>query len=201
MAVKLNKTRIRDSKIILIGTLLAHALSTGPFPYGGAVHELFEIAGYVLISLCVVGRVYATAFLGGFKNEKLITDGPFSIVRNPLYMFSLIGVLGIGVMSNHLLIMLGLPVVFVLMYHFLIRREEAFLQEKFGAEYAAYCKAVPRLFPNFRLYHAQDTVPMAPRYLNKALADSVWWLAIFPLLEIIDLLQNSGLIHPIFVMP
>ena len=201
MAVKLNKTRIRDSKIILIGTLIANAISTAPFAYATAYHELFEIAGYVLISACVVGRLYATAFLGGFKNDKLITVGAFSIVRNPLYMFSLIGVLGIALMSNHVVVMFGLPIVFVVMYHFLITREEAFLREAFGAEYETYCKTTPRLIPNFRLYHAPDTVQMTPKYLNKALLDSVWWLAIFPLVEAVDLLQHAGYIKPLFFLP
>jgi protein-S-isoprenylcysteine O-methyltransferase Ste14 len=201
MAVKLNKTRIRDSKIILIATLITSFISSTSFEDGTFWHETMEQIGYILISICVIGRVYATAFLGGFKNDKLITVGPFSVVRNPLYAFSLIGILGIGSMSNHIVVMIGLPIIFLIMYHFLIKREEEFLTEKFGSEYTGYCSRTPRLIPNFKLYHVPETVQMAPRYLNKALADSCWWIAIFPAMEAVDLLHNYGYFKPLFFLP
>jgi len=201
MAVKLNKTRIRDSKIILIATLIACILSKSSFPYATAIHESAEQLGYILISICVIGRVYCTAFLGGFKNDSLITTGPFSIVRNPLYSCSLIGILGIGFMSNHIVVLIGLPIAFFIMYYFLIKREEAFLLEKFGNAYTAYCKRTPKLIPNFSLYNMPATTQMMPKYLNKALLDSCWWIAIFPLMEATNLLQNYGYIKPLFFLP
>jgi protein-S-isoprenylcysteine O-methyltransferase Ste14 len=201
MAVKLNKTRIRDSKIILISTIIVSAISASLFPDETSMHDLFDQLGYLLVSICVVGRVYSTAFLGGFKNDMLITSGPFSVVRNPLYTFSLIGVLGIGLMSSHITAMIFLPVAFLLMYHSLIKREEEFLTETFGEEYIAYCKRTPRLIPNFKLYHAPDTVPMTPKYLNKALRDSCFWLAIFPIIELFEQLQDLGYLKPLFFLP
>lgn len=201
MAQKLNKTRIRDSKIILITTLIVSTISASTFPDETPWHEFLDLVGSMMVVFCVVGRLYATAFLGGHKNDRLITDGPFSVVRNPLYVFSLIGVVGIGFMSSHLTAMIALPVLFLLMYHFLIKREEEFLAEKFGDEYKRYCKKTPRLIPNFKLYHAPATITTVPKYLNKALRDSIWWLAIFPTFETIEYLQDIHVLKPLFFLP
>jgi protein-S-isoprenylcysteine O-methyltransferase Ste14 len=54
----------------------------------GLIHEPFEYVGYALVIVCVVGRIWCSAYVGGYKNTKLIDTGPFSIVRNPLYVFS-----------------------------------------------------------------------------------------------------------------
>lgn len=88
-----------------------------------------------------------------------------------------------------------------MIYHFLIRREEAFLLETFGDEYAAYMKSVPRLIPNPRLYQAPERIETVPKYLNKAFKDAIWWFAAFPLFEFAEYLQEAGVVQPLFVIP
>ena len=63
MAVKLNKTRIRDSKIALILAFLLILFSRQFWDNESPLHELLDFTGYFLIALCALGRVYATAFL------------------------------------------------------------------------------------------------------------------------------------------
>lgn len=197
MAVKLNKTRMRDSKIALIIAFLLILFTRQFWENESPLHEFLDFAGYFLIALCALGRVYSTAFLGGFKNAELITHGPFSIVRNPLYFFSLIGVTGFALISNHLVIIIALPIFFVVLYHYLIIREEHFLEEEFGEVYRDYKKKVPRLFPNFSLYNAPETTMMYPKFINKAFADAIWWFAPFPIIELIEYLQETQIL-PVF---
>ncbi len=201
MAKDLNKTRIRDSKIIILVALLAGFFSKTLIGYETAWHESIEFLGYFLIAVCALGRLYATAFLGGHKNNKLITYGAFSIVRNPLYFFSLLGMVGISMISGHIVVMIVVPVAFVSMYHFLIAREEAFLSVEFGEEYKAYTQKVPRLIPNLSLYNAPDTIKMVPKFLNKAFFDALWWFAAFPVYEFAEELHESGVIKPLFMLP
>ena len=62
------------------------------------------------------------------------------MVRHPLYVFSLIGTIGIGLASENLLV-LGLIVVFYLFYYpFTILAEERKLTNKFGKAYLEYMK-------------------------------------------------------------
>lgn len=201
MAVALNKTRKRDSKILIILMVLGIVFTRPVIPLYGNLHEVFDFAGYFLIGLCVAGRIYTTAFLGGYKNEALIDYGPFSVMRNPLYFFSLCGFTGIALMSNHLVLILAAPPLFFAVYYFLIRREEGFLAEKFGNAFQEYCARVPRLFPRLSRYYAPEVVEMRPRYLLRAFRDNLWWFASLPVIEIVEYAQHHELISPIFLLP
>ena len=201
MAKSLNKSRMRDSRLVLILALLAAFFTKAFIPSDGEAHEVMEFIGYVLVAFCALGRLYSTAFLGGHKNQTLITYGAFSIVRNPLYFFSFVGITGIALISAHIVIIAVLPIVFFVMYHYLIKREEVFLQEQFGEAYAQYKKDVPRFFPNFKLYQAPDTIEAVPKYLTKALKDAIWWFAAFPIFELAEKLQKLGYIKTLFMLP
>lgn len=201
MAKSLNKSRMQNSRIVIAGALAVVLFTSALIPPEMALHETLDYLGAILLAVCGLGRVYATAFLGGHKNETLITHGAFSVVRNPLYFFSLLGMTGIALVSGHIVLMVIIPVFFLVLYHYLIKREESFLLEKFGQTYADYMKSTPRLFPNINLYRAPDTVEMVPKYLNKAFKDAIWWFAVFPIFEFIEYLHRSAYIKPLFMVP
>lgn len=192
---------MRNSKIVVVLALLAAFFTKALVPYETGMHESIEFIGYFLIAFCAMGRLYSTAFLGGFKNETLITYGAFSIMRNPLYFFSFLGMTGIALISTHIVIIIALPIFFLILYHFLIGREEAFLLETFGDEYAEYMKKTPRFFPNFSLYKAPEQISTVPKYLNKAFLDAIWWFVAFPMFEVAEMLHESGIIKPLFLLP
>lgn len=203
MAKSLNKSRIRDSKIIVLTMFVIILFSNQLVMLGheSPLHETFDFLGYLLVAFCALGRVYSTAFLGGFKNENLIDYGIYSVVRNPLYFFSLIGIAGIALMSNHVLVIALVPLSFIFIYIKLIKREEEFLKKKFGKKYTEYMKRTPRLLPNIKLYHAPETVQMAPQFITKAFGDAIWWFAAFPLIELVEYVQANNIIHPLFFVP
>lgn len=201
MAKSLNKTRMQQSKIVVILAFVLAFFTKALIPYESTIHEFTDFLGYLLIAICALGRLYSTAFLGGHKNENLITYGAFSVVRNPLYFFSLLGMIGIALISGHVLIMIGVPIIFIIMYHYLISREEEFLLKTFGQPYQDYIDSTPRLIPNLSLYNAPESVEVVPKYLNKAFKDAIWWFAAFPLFEVAEYLHESNLIPPLFVMP
>ncbi len=194
MAKALNGYRVWLSRLLIAATVVIVLFLRPTFADGDPLHELFDLAGILLVALCALGRVYTTAFLGGHKNKTLITYGPFSLVRNPLYVFSMIGVTGIGLMSNNIGIMIALPLLFLILYIDLVGREEKFLKQNFGEEYVAYCRAVPRFLPNFRSYAAPETVPMSPRLLWVAFRDATVWFIPYEIFELVEFLQRSGLV-------
>lgn len=198
MAKDINRSRLRDSRLIVLIALAIVLFSRQYWPDSTMPHELFEFAGYVLIAVCVLGRVYTTAFLGGFKNRQLIDYGPFSVIRNPLYLFSLIGVTGAALMSNHPVVMIGLPVGFLVIFLRQIRREEQFLEARFGDDYRRYVGAVPSLWPRLAGYRAPDTIVVSPRILANAVADAVWWFVPLPLIELVEYAQELGYLPVVF---
>lgn len=54
--------------------------------------RLIEAAGLIFIAICMVGRTLCAVYISGRKNASIIEAGPYSVCSNPLYMFSLVGV-------------------------------------------------------------------------------------------------------------
>lgn len=81
--------------------------------------------------------------------KKLVVDGPYRFVRNPMYWSVTLAILGEAlIFRSRSLAELGAfflagSVLFVLFY------EEPALRRKFGAEYEDYCRRVPRWLPRF----------------------------------------------------
>ena len=198
MSKLLNKTRKRDTNYLLLLSLLL-IIITRQTTHSGAEgsHDVIENWGFILAAFAAIGRVYCTAFLGGFKNQQVVDHGPFSVCRNPLYLFSLIGVTGIALMTVNILVIVILPLGVLLIYLSLIKREEVYLTEKFGAAYLAYKEHTPMLIPNFKLYHAPKTIEMTPRTIRNAMIDAMMWLLAFPLIEGIEYLQDIKVIKPL----
>lgn len=80
------------------------------------------------------------------KNEELAMAGPYALVRNPLYLGSIVIALGFAAAARDMVIAIVIVVLFVLIYVPTIRSEERYLRTRF-AGYAEYARAVPRLVP------------------------------------------------------
>jgi len=199
MAEKLNKNRIRDTRLIAIVAILVFLFTEPRAPHW--LHEFSEFLGFMLVIVCVLGRLYATTFIGGVKNHKLMTDGPFAMVRNPLYFFSLVGVAGVGLMSTRITVALALLGIFYIIFDRMITREEKFLKEKFGKDYKAYCAATPRLWPDFKKYTAPDVIEVRPQYVLNAVKDCTFWFLPYFVFELIDWLHATGNLPVLVLLP
>jgi protein-S-isoprenylcysteine O-methyltransferase Ste14 len=197
MAKSLNKTRMRDSRILVVLTIFAGVFCKTLYPNETWTHESMDFVGYFMVAVCAIGRIYCSAFIGGKKNERLITWGPYSLSRNPLYFFSMLGAAGIGLMSTSILAFTMIVGGFFAIYRDLIRREEEFLLGKFGQTYMDYAARVPRLIPSFRNYTCPEELVFQPQYLTMAVRDAVWWFVIPPLFELAEILQQKSLITPV----
>jgi protein-S-isoprenylcysteine O-methyltransferase Ste14 len=78
----------------------------------------------------------------------LNTRGPYAYVRNPLYLGNLGICLGLLLVAHEPWVYLGGLAFFFGEYFFIIRAEEDFLRQKFGAPYEEYLTRVPRWVPS-----------------------------------------------------
>jgi len=62
-----------------------------------------SVALLLLLTACL-GRVWCIMYIGGQKNTSVVTAGPYSMVRNPLYVFSFIGAIGLVLMTHSMVI-------------------------------------------------------------------------------------------------
>jgi len=157
-----------------------------------ATHELLEVGSYLLLILCVLGRSWCSVYIGGRKAKLVVDGGPYSVVRNPLYVFSFIGVLGIGLASGTATLPILMGAAFALYYSFVVREEERVLTAKFGQEFVEYLNRVPRWIPDFSLWHDVRRAEIDPRTVLITMRDSVWFFAALPAFELIEWLQMAG---------
>ena len=74
----------------------AEVLLTAPqWARDSLMRAVIERTGGLLILLCIAGRTWCSLYIGGHKERQLIVSGPYSITRNPLYAFSILGTVGI----------------------------------------------------------------------------------------------------------
>ena len=145
--------------------------------------------GYALVMVGTFGRIYCSAFIGGKKNDMVVRDGPFSVVRNPLYVFSFIAVAGIGLESQMFVVLVLLVGTFMLYYPNVVAKEEAFLKHKFGEPYEKYMKEVPRWFPSFRLFVEPEQFESRPRFIRKTALDAAIFFLPLPCFNLIYIMQ------------
>ena len=117
---------------------------------GGAIAVLFVIAGI----LCIAGGAilwYAAVFSAKIditiKSNRLETGGVYAIVRNPIYSAFLFICTGVLLFCRNWYVLILPPLFWVYLTVFMKLTEEQWLSERFGDEYAAYCKRVNRFLP------------------------------------------------------
>jgi len=74
----------------------------------------------------------------------LVTHGPFRYSRNPQYISGNILYLGIAISFNALWPIVFLPAILLIMIEGVIKREERYLERRFGDEYLSYKARVRR---------------------------------------------------------
>ncbi len=85
------------------------------------------------------------------KNEELTTSGPYAYTRNPLYLGSLIMVVGFAIAARSLWVLAVMVIMFAAIYLPVIRAEESYLRSAFP-NFDEYARNVPRLLPRLTAF-------------------------------------------------
>ncbi|MBI9088954.1 MAG: isoprenylcysteine carboxylmethyltransferase family protein [Desulfobacterium sp.] len=156
------------------------------------VGQLMFLAGAALSGIGAFGRIWCSVYIGGFKNEKLISQGPFSMCRNPLYFFSLVGALGVGLATETLAVPFLILLFFSLYYPYVIKKEEVMLFRKHSKAYAAYIEKVPAFIPRLTALSEPETYLIHPGILRKSLLEAIWFIWFCALFSLMVRLHGSG---------
>lgn len=154
-------------------------------------HELLKVSGILLVVLAMLGRIWATVFIGGKKNRSLIQDGPYSLTRNPLYFFSFLGMIGVFFVAKHLLLCGIMIVVYLVYYQILMRQEEKKLRRMFPDEYEEWAKKTPLFFPKKPWAYNSNGERLADvDKICSSIKDALWFLFVMLLLLLVDQLRG-----------
>lgn len=179
------------SLLLLISLLFLHPRWVG-MPL---LDFTLSVTGAALIVAGIGIRLWATLYIGGRKSTALQRSGPYSLVRHPLYLGSLLLGIGVAVVTENPLVLLLVLLYFGLQYGITIRYEEQVLAEAFGEEHTAYMREVPCFLPRrLRFDRTLPTSLVLPPLLDEA-RNSLLFLAIIPLVQLILLL------HELCVLP
>lgn len=140
------------------------------FPWGRTEPSVWWLASGLGLTLAGSAlRLWAICQIGGAARktsrltaQRVISWGPFAMVRNPIYIANITVFAGFTVLSR---LLWALPLVVVtlgLWYHALIRREEAFLEESFGDAFVAYRRTTRRWLPSLRFGRRPADAPGYP---------------------------------------
>jgi protein-S-isoprenylcysteine O-methyltransferase Ste14 len=194
-------SRIFMSRLFAILIVILAVITGHSFDEKGFLDISFEVSGLLMLTICSMGRLWALMYISGNKKKELITEGPYSIVRNPLYFFSFIGAIGLGLASENVLI-LGLMIIFYLVYYpFTVIAEEAKLEATFGEVYLRYKKITPRFIPRFSLYKSPELYTVNVPVFVKRFVDGMWFIWMFILFNFLEMLQESGYVPVLLKVP
>jgi protein-S-isoprenylcysteine O-methyltransferase Ste14 len=123
-----------------------------PVDLGGATFETREAVGGTLAALAflLAGWAIGTMMRAGTPvepwepTERIVARGPYRFSRNPIYVSLLLLFLAIAVAVDSPWFYLAVPVLFLLLHRGVVLREEKYLGQKFGEEYAGYTRRVRR---------------------------------------------------------
>jgi protein-S-isoprenylcysteine O-methyltransferase Ste14 len=201
LLLKIARRRVIVSRVFGVLVLFLALFTTGSFSQGSLTDALLEMSGLFLLTICSIGRLWALLYISGYKKLELITEGPYSMVRHPLYVFSLIGAIGIGLASENILVLAALVIFYLLYYPLTILVEEKKLVDKFDQAYLDYIKRTPRFLPKLSLYKGSAQYQINTDIFAKKLVLGMWFIWIFIILHIIEMLQQSGHIPVLLRVP
>jgi len=148
-------------------------------PHEGLWFHLFFAFAAFLVFLAAALRTWAAAYLQSdvvhdesLHAEKLVADGPYRHLRNPLYVGGILLSIGFGFIASRTGFFI---LVFGLTYFFLrlIGLEESRLAASQGESYREYCRLVPKLWPSW-----SPRVPssgMAPQWRQAFIGEIFLW--------------------------
>ena len=198
---KIARQRVVVSRVFGVLVLFLALFTTGSFSQGSLTDALLEMSGLFLLTICSIGRLWALLYISGYKKLELITEGPYSMVRHPLYVFSLIGAIGIGLASENILVLAALVIFYLLYYPLTVLVEEKKLVDKFDQAYLDYIKRTPRFLPKLSLYKSGVQYQINADLFVKSLANGMWFIWIYILLNFIETLQQNGFIPVLLRVP
>lgn len=125
------------------------------WPLGPGLASPNALALTVGIGFIMLGFALAIFSVGAFRRAgtnvvpgqpatALVTTGPYRVTRNPIYIGFVLVYFGLSIVLTSMWVLLLLVPVLVILQRGVVKREEAYLERKFGDAYRAYKTRVPR---------------------------------------------------------
>ncbi len=201
MLLNIEKYRILISRIVAVFVLFFIAATKSRWETDNEMLSFILLfIGIVLVGVASLGRMWCSLYIAGYKDKQLITKGPYSMCRNPLYFFSMVGVLGIGFCTETLVFPLLFIILFSCYYPFVIKSEEKRLRSLFGIVFEKYTRNVPAFFPDISIFEEPETYMVNPGIYRVHIFSALWFVWSVGILEVLEGVRKSGLIDALWTI-
>lgn len=163
--------RLRITFAIYLALIGATA-TLGPRDVSGWLYYAMSLTGFVLVCLACLGRVWCSVFIAGHKDAELVTTGPYARCRHPLYAFSMLGALGLGLSSKSWLLCVITVLLIVALLVYAASCEEQWLADSFPEQFQAYVVATPNQWWPGRARGLPGQLDVRPEVFWKAFLDA-----------------------------
>lgn len=201
MLLNIEKYRILISRIVAVFVLFFIAATKSRWETDNDMLSFILLfIGIILVGIASLGRMWCSLYIAGYKDKQLITKGPYSMCRNPLYFFSMVGALGIGFCTETLIFPILFIILFSCYYPFVIKSEEKRLRSLFGIVFEKYTRNVPAFFPDISIFEEPETYMVNPGIYRVHIFSALWFVWSVGILEVLEGVRKSGLIDVLWTM-
>lgn len=158
--------------------------------------ESYEVACIALVAAGVALRAFTVGFVPARTSGRntrsqvansLNTTGMYSLTRNPLYLANSLIYMGVMLSTQDLLLSLAFGFFLCVYYERIILAEEAFLQDRFGAEFLSWVARTPVFLPRLSGWQRPE-MPFSLRTVVRR--EYTTWLAAIVSLGLVDIVAD-----------
>lgn len=166
------------SLIVLAPAFVLTAFSAPAWSLGFWGTAACETAGWLLFAVGAICRWWAMLYISGHKDRQIISAGPYSMCRHPLYLGTLLLSLSFVAFLQSVSLFAGMLAAGLVYFAITLPREEGRLVANYGDAYEQYRRRVPALWPNFSLYASPAAISVNLSGLRAELIRAVRWGAL-----------------------
>lgn len=187
--------------LVILGGVALFALGTCAYEHAQSPHAIIKWMGVLALVICIFGRTWCALYIGGRKIEQLVTSGPYSVSRNPLYFFSILGAIGAGAQFGSIVSGSVFGILTWAVFRLVVWQEEQILLQRHGATFESYAASVPRFLPKARLWRDSSVLTVRPRNVVTTFGDGILLMLFVPLSELFEHLQTSHVLPVLIRLP
>jgi len=201
MKLKIEKLRIPLSRIAaIVGLFFICSTNSYWETKNETISFLLFFLGIILVAVASLGRMWCSLYIAGYKDKELITNGPYSLCRNPLYFFSMVGVVGVGFSTETIIFPLIFLILFSIYYPFVIKSEERGLESSFGIAFEEYKQKVSSFFPRLSSFEEPAQYTVNPMVYRRHIFSALWFIWIVGILEVLEGLREIGFLGHLWLL-
>ncbi len=195
-----SKYRLLLSKCLLFSIILILIISKNNFDNNSIPFVILEFSGFFLVIVGVFGRIWSSLYIEGNKTNSLVTNGIYSICRNPLYFFSFLLLLGYCLLIKSFIVSFMAMLMLIIVYPRTIKYEEEKLLKIHGDDYLNYFNNTPKFIPNLFLFKKNEKSYKIKIDINKienVLIESLGFILFFEIIRLLNYLHNTNILPSI----